>query len=211
MLYCNINPQAINPLCGLCKKCSGRSRCDYPFEKNLLNSDDLVAAIIDFVNANTGYACERTQVHKKPDINVFAPNGEIICRIEAKYLEGQAFMKSQQYIGLHPRETLVVDEPKLLSYFECKQNDRAQGKDIPIFVVWKFDRYCDDIGGITVFQEIDTLWHIYNECGEGRFLQRRAATNDFQNGRQLGITRKYHYSIRECAPIENLPHWILSL
>lgn len=128
MLYCNINPQAINPLCGQCRKCSGRSRCDYPFEKDLLNSDDLVAAIIDFVKANTGYACERTQVHKKPDINVFAPNGEIICRIEAKYLEGQAFMKSQQYIGLHPRETLVVDEPKLLSYFECKQNDRAQGK-----------------------------------------------------------------------------------
>lgn len=120
-------------------------------------------------------------------------------------------MKSKHYVGLEPRETLVVDAPKLLSYFECKQNDRDNGKNIPIFVVWKFDRYCDDIGGITVFQEIDTLRQIYNEHREERYLQRRTAANDFQNGRQLGITQKYHYSIRECEPIENLPNWILSL
>ena len=32
-----------------------------------------------------------------------------------------------------------------------------KGREVPIFIVWKFDKPCDDVGGIAVFQEIDEL------------------------------------------------------
>ena len=211
MLNCHVDPHWISTQCGSCNKCLGRSKLDYPFSRDLFNSDDLVAAIIAFVAKTTGYRCVRTTIHKNPDINVLDSNNNIICRIESKYLEGQAFMKSRQYIGLDPREALVVDKPKLLSYFECKETDRVNGRNVPIFIVWKYDRPCDDIGGITVFQEIDVLREIYYKFGSQRAFERKASFNDFQNGSKLGITEKYHYSIRECEPVENLPSWILSL
>ncbi len=211
MLSCPIDPRYIRLSCGECLKCGGRSILNYPFDRDLFNSDDLVAAIIKYITATTGYRCERTNIHKYPDINVFSPNGSLICRIEAKYLEGQAFMTAKRYIGLYPRETIVVDEPKLVSYFSRKNEDRAQGRNIPIFVVWKVDRPCDDIGGIAIFQEIDTLQQIYIAKGDQRKFQRGAAFNDYCNGRELGVREKYHFSIRECEPIDQLPARIRSL
>ena len=210
MLTCRIDPKTIPLQCGVCTKCQARSRLDYPFDKDLANSDDLVAAIMNFVTAATGYRCERTDIHKNPDINVFNTNNQVICRIEAKYLEGYAFMKSLGMVGLHPRETLVVDTPKLRSYINCKTADLAAGNDIPIFVVWKFDRPCNDIGGIAVFQEIDVLKRIFDQHPE-RHHNRKPAYNDYRNGSRMGITEKYHYSITECEPIELLPKMILAL
>lgn len=211
MLACPVNPKSINIQCGKCTNCQGVSKLDYPFAEDLRRSNELVSEIMAFITRTTGFRCEETKTHKNPDINVLDSNDRLVCRIEAKYLGPEPFKMSRKFVNLMPKETLVVDHPKLLSYFACKQNDRAFGKDIPIFVVWKFDRICPDVGGITVFQEIDVLEEIYNSFGSHRFRERKAAYNDYQDGTKLGITGKYHYSIRECEPIENLPHWILSL
>lgn len=211
MLSCSVNPKEIPLLCGSCHKCLGRSKLDYPFTRDLFNSDDLVQELMRFVAQTTGCSCSPTKINKNPDIDVFSKDGRLICRIEAKYLSGQAFMKSKQFIHLYPRESLAVDEPKLQSYLERKAQDRADGKDIPIFVVWKFDRPCDDIGGIAVFQEIDILRQIYLKNGSSRSFERKSSFNDYQNGTKLGITKKYHFSIRECEPIEDLPARILAL
>ena len=211
MLKCGMNLQSVNLACGPCKKCLGKSKLVYPFKRDLYNSDDLVMAIKKYVELNTTCTCSKTQIDKNPDLEVYNGNHDLICRVEAKYLEGQAFMASLKYIGLYPRETLVVDEPKLLSYFRCKENDRRAGKQIPIFIVWQFDRPCDDIGGIAVFQEIDVLKEIYTRVGAKRFFQRRSAATDYTNRMKLGITKKYHFSIKECRPIEELIDEINSL
>lgn len=211
MLVCSVDPKNINMQCGKCTNCHGTSKLDYPFSEDLRRSDELVAEIMEFVTRTTGFRCERTKINKKPDINVLDSNNHVVCRIEAKYLGPEPFKMSKKLVNLMPKETLVVDYPKLLSYFACKRNDRSANNDIPIFVVLKFDRICPGVGGITVFQEIDVLEEIHNRFGNHRFWERKAAYNDYQNGTKLGITGKYHYSIRECEPIENLPRRIPSL
>lgn len=141
-----------------------------------------------------------------PDINVYKDSSlqELVCRIEAKFLDGQAFVKSKNYTGLYAKEALVIDEPKLLSYFSCKSADKNMGKNIPIYIVWKFDRPCSDVGGIAVFQEIDVLNRLYEKYGDTRAFRRKTSETDFQNGERKGIIDKYHFSIRECEPIELL-------
>ncbi len=209
MLSCKVCLSELNDeklKCGLCHKCDGKSKLDYPFERDLLNSDDLVKELMEYVEHNTIYKCKKTEIDKYPDINVYRDSScrELVCRIEAKFLEGQAFMRSKERVGLYAKETLVVDEPKLQSYFKCKEIDRMNGKEIPIYVVWKFDKPCSDVGGIVVFQEVDELQRLHRLYGYARAFRRKTSRNDYQNGTQLGIIDKYHYSIRECEPIEKL-------
>lgn len=209
MLECHVNLQNLdssNLECGLCNKCKGCSKLNYPFCRDLHNSADLVKEIIKYVENKIGCFCRETTVDKNPDINVYKDSTcrELLCRIEAKYLEGQAFMKAKERLGLYAKETLVVDEPKLDSYVHCKKEDKKQGKDIPIYIVWKFDRPCDDVGGITVFQEIDELERLRRLYGYTRAFRRRIGINDYQNGKRKGVIDKYHFSIRECEPIEKL-------
>lgn len=212
MLKCGINLKHLTATqleCGQCSICSAQSKLDYPFERDLTTSEELVNALMKYIEANTSYKCKETDVDKNPDICVLdvSHNNDLVCRVEAKYLEGFAFMKAQQMLGDHlkPKETLVVDEPKLLSYFGCKQRDlKKEGRDIPIFVVWKFDRPCSDLGGITVFQEVSVLKSIYDARGDGRTFERRTVATDMVNGQKRGITAKYHFSLKECRPIEEL-------
>lgn len=209
MLSCKINISAApNSLfdCGQCQKCQPVSALNYPFQKDLKTSDDLVREIKSLVEENTHLKCLDPEINKNPDVRVVdvAFNNFLICRIEAKYLEGKAFVKASEIIGLRAKETLAVDEPKLLHYFECKERDKKLlDREIPIFVVWKFDRPCDDIGGITVFQEVDILREIYYQH-PNRFYERKTADNDIVDNKKIGVTKKYHYSIKETKPIWEL-------
>jgi hypothetical protein len=186
---------------------------DYPFDRNLKTSDDLVAALKAFIEANTPFKCERTTIKKNPDLVVVKHNGMMVCRVEAKMLEGFAFMKSESILPdkLKPKETLVVDLPKLKHYFDCMEVDfRENGRRVPIFLVWKFDRPCQDIGGITVFQDLAELKRIYDSRGLGRYFVRATTPSDMRDGVKMGITDKYHFSLRECRPIEELIQAIMS-
>jgi hypothetical protein len=216
MLTCSIDLQklTVNDLeCGSCSICKARSKLEYPFQRDLKTSEQLVQALKTYIEANTPYVCRDTQVHKNPDIVVLDivstsnPKGRLVCRVEAKMLDGYAFMKAEELLGDHlkPKETLVIDEPKLLSYFECVDNDlRQHGKSVPIYVVWKFDRPCADLGGITVFQEVTKLRAIFEKRGTNRTFERKTVASDLDNGVKRGITAKYHFSLRECRPIEEL-------
>lgn len=212
MLHCHIDIRKLTDSdleCGACDICKARSKLNYPFDKNLKSSDELVRALEVFIEANTGYKCERTKIDKNPDIVVVKIREKLIliCRVEAKMLEGFAFMKAESILGdkLKPKETLVVDLPKLLHYFKCKEIDSIQRKrDIPIFIVWQFDRPCADLGGITVFQEITELKRIYDARGAARSFTRKTVESDINFGQKLGVTDKYHFSLRECRPIEEI-------
>ncbi len=222
-LKCGINISRLSDKdieCGVCKICIAKSKLIYPFQRDLKTSRQLVDALKSYIETNTGYKCKNTEIDKNPDIVVFdiidttKPKGELICRVEAKMLEGYAFMKAEQLLADHlkPKETLVVDEPKLISYFECVKNDlRYHGKSVPIYIVWKFDRPCADLGGITVFQEIKILKNIYDKRGNDRSFERKTVDSDIVNGVKRGVTTKYHFSLRECRPIEELIQEINSL
>jgi len=219
MLQCKIDLKNISDnelICVECTICKARSKLIYPFDKDLKTSDDLVNSIKEYIERNSIYSCVKTVIYKKPDLSVIdvKQDDKLICRIESKLLEGFAFMKSEYLLKakLKPKETLVVDKPKLLSYFECEQQDWIQHKRyIPIFVVWKFDRPCKDFGGITIFQEVKKLKMIYDSYRDDRAFERQTVNTDFRNGKKMGITAKYHFSIKECRPIEELIPTILNL
>lgn len=213
MLKCEIDLEDVNWECGSCHKCSAVSALEYPFERDLRTSQGLVEGLKKLIDDKTDYYCEDEANDKNPDIRVEDENDTLVCRVEAKYLEGRAFMKSATMLadGLKPKETLVIDEPKLLSYFQCRVKDRAKYGEIPIYVVWKFDRPCGDVGGITIYQNIDVLRSIYDHRGEARKFTRRTGVGDFSGGHRIGVIDKFHYSITECEPIENLVDEINSL
>lgn len=210
MLICNMGlASAPSKLfqCGTCTTCSPTSALKYPFDRDLRTSEQLVDALSKLIESGTGLTCREPERVKWPDMRVVdvSKRDYLVCRVEAKLLEGKAFVKASSIVGLQPKETLVVDEPKRLSYFDCKKNDsHSCGRSVPIYVVWKFDRPCSDIGGIAVFQEVDKLRSIYEGFGVRRRFERKTADGDVVGGVKLGVTRKYHFSIRETLPIEEL-------
>jgi hypothetical protein len=217
MLFCHIKDlKTVNYECGDCNACNPKSKLVYPFGKDLITSKDFVNKLSAFIEKHTPYRCEETTVLKNPDICVLdIRNGnKLICRAEAKYLEGKAFMKSEKRLEdpLKPKETLVVDEPKLISYFECYKKDfERYGYYIPIFIVWKFDRPCPDIGSIAIYQSINVLQNIYQQKGNKRTFKRQSGDGDIIGEKHLGIVDKYHFSIKECKPIEELPNEIMGI
>lgn len=115
MLSCKVCLSELNDeklKCGLCHKCDGKLKLDYPFERDLLNSDDLVKELMEYVEHNTIYKCKKTEIDKYPDINVYRDSScrELVCRIEAKFLEGQAFIIDKYHYSIRecePIEKLV--------------------------------------------------------------------------------------------------------
>ena len=91
-------------LCGKCDICIARSKLNYPFERDLKNSFDLVNELKKEILNSTKFFCKDTKFDKNPDIAVFniyevdsIKKYNLVCRVEAKYLEGYAFMKSNCY------------------------------------------------------------------------------------------------------------------
>lgn len=193
-----------NMNCAPCDLCTPNSKNHYPFRRDLDNSEELVNTLITMIETYTPYLCTRPHNHKDPDIVVYyEKTKQLICRIEAKQLGSKAFMKSKEYIGLMPKEALVIDEPKFLHYLDCKINDDYKMQSVPIFIVWQWLRPCPDLKGIIVYQELSILEKIYKNTG-GRKFRRRTANSDFVNNQQKGIIDKIHFSRQECLPIDLL-------
>ena len=209
-LHCGISLPSINVHCGVCRKCSAQSKSAYYFNRDLTTSQVLVQKLKNLVQSETDYTCADPTEFKHPDIRVLNSQGQLVCRIEAKMLEDKPFMKLREKIegcDLYPKETIVVDYPKLQSYIARAHSDGH----IPTYVVWHLGRPCADIGGITIFQNVLYLEKILCQMGERRFYGRRTGAGDFVDGAKLGITGKYHFSVRECRPIEELIPEIRSL
>ena len=208
-LQCAIDLNGFDVSCGACRSCSAVSKGVYLFDSDLSGSQNLVGALTDLVQTETSLQCAPLECRKDPDIPVLDSQGErLVCRIEAKMLEDKPFMKAKTRLpghDLEPKETIVVDYPKLISYFEREQADnRGASPYIPTFVVWHLGRPCEELNGITVFQDCRVLKEIFDREGDRRVFIRETGTGDFKDGKQMGVTKKYHFSVRECRPIEEL-------
>jgi hypothetical protein len=196
--------------CGAGCFCSGVSRGAYPFDGDLARSRALVEALRKDLERRTGCVCEDSDATgrvKDPDLLVRDPlaGNRLLCRIDAKLLTGQAFMAAPRTLGMLPREVLVIDEPKLERYLARAAADRAEtGRNVPAYVVWHYGRRCRGLTGVTVFQEVAELDRIRERMGEARRFRRAAGGGDYRDGRRWGVIDKYHFSLRECRPIEAL-------
>lgn len=203
MLSCRMDPQNFDRYCRSCNRCNSESKGIYLFQEDLSASEWLVRELKTLVRERTPYSCADPEVYKNPDIRVLDKDGRLVCRIEAKVLDGKPFMKVHDLLkdsGLYPKETIVVDLPKLNHYIDRWREDGI----VPTYLVWYLGRPCDDVGGITIFQDLAVLYKIMQEQGDKRSFKRSRGNGDMVDGRQLGITSKYHFSISECRPIEEL-------
>ena len=210
MLTSKADLHSFDRLCGTCHLCTANSKGVYTFSGDLASSYDLVKELISLIHSETPYHCIGPEIHKNADIRVMDDQDDLVCRIEAKMLNDKPFMKVHSFLPGHdlfPKETIVVDLPKLNHYIDRTH----QEKGIPTFIVWYLGRRCPDVGGITVFQNVSILEQIKKQKGNGRFFERKTGRGDFVNGQKLGITGKYHFSICECRPIEELTREILHL
>jgi hypothetical protein len=212
VLHCGFNPRSLSDAaltCGDNCICDPASKLHYAFGADLAASVSFVEELKSHIERETPCRCADTRTGKEPDVLVFGPgdSSELLCRVEAKHLEGKAFVRVAEQLTepLLPKEVLVVDEPKLLSYFARWDADlQEHGRPIPIYVVWKYDRPCHGLTGITVFQSIEVLRHIHSRKGGSRRFRRRVGAGDVVGGERKGVIDKYHFSIRECRPIEDL-------
>lgn len=78
---------------------------------------------------------------------------------------------------------MVIDEPKLKSYFQTQQQD-----DSPYFIVIKLTRPCRN--GQKVYARLEYLKQIYQRYGMKRFFVRKGGEGDGIKG----IIAKYHFS-----------------
>ena len=121
MLSCRMDPQNFDRYCRSCNRCNSESKGIYLFQEDLSASEWLVRELKTLVRERTPYSCADPEVYKNPDIRVLDKDGRLVCRIEAKVLDGKPFMKVHDLLkdsGLYPKETIVVDLPKLNHYID---------------------------------------------------------------------------------------------
>lgn len=209
-MVCPFNIKAMKPQefkCGDCKLCESKTNQVNDFKKDLEKAKAFEEELKEFVLKNTGLTFIKNEKYKTADLSFYKRN-QLICRVEAKLLEGRAATFMESKIGLSGKESLVVDEPKYEHYVKTNKEDNLNSYFyIPTFVVWKFNRPCADFNGIAIFEEIQTLEQIYKKHPERKF-ERKTNENDIKNGTKLGVTRKTHFSISEMLPIYELTFWI---
>lgn len=209
-MVCPFNIRAMKPeefKCGDCRLCEDKNNQVNKFDNDLEKAKAFEEELKEYVLKNTGLTFVKNTKHKTADLSFYKRN-QLICRVEAKLLGGRAATFMESKIGLSGKESLVVDEPKYEHYVKTNKEDNLNSYFyIPTFVVWRFNRPCKDFGGITVFEEIQTLDQIYKKHPERKF-ERKTNENDIKNGTKLGVTRKTHFSISEMLPIYELTFWI---
>lgn len=191
--------------CGSCNICSE----DYKdrignFKDDLNNARAFENELKDYVMSRTGLDFVESKNYKNADL-AFSKRGQLICRVEAKLLNGKAPVFMKKIVGLEGKEMLVVDEPKFEHYVKKSEEDNLSNFaiNIPTFVVWQFNRPCEDFGGITVFQDLNKLKSSI-EANPKRKFERKTNEKDIQDGIKLGVTKKFHFSISETEPIWRL-------
>lgn len=172
--------------CDVCDLCKGESKGFYYFDKDLAKSINSVQEVSNDILQNTNLTPRPTDVEKRGDILLYNKDGKKVARVEVKLIT-TTFRKIKTILpngDLTPYETVVIDEPKLKTYFKTQEEE-----GIPFFVVVKLTRACRD--GAKVFARLEDLKSVYDLYGRTRYFQRQIGAGDGNKG----IIAKYHFSI----------------
>lgn len=208
-IVCPINISSLEEekfKCLNCNKCDKLTNQVNNFKDDLLLAENFEIKLKEFIEKNTNLFYKDLKINKNPDLSFFKVYHKetLICRIEAKFLQGKAATYMKNKLKLEGKESLVIDEPKLLSYINRNLEDNKNNDYIyiPTFIVWYFGRPCEDFKNITIYQEITELKEVfYNPINICRFYERKSSENDFVDNKKLGVTKKFHFSIKETKPI----------
>lgn len=172
--------------CDVCKLCSSQSKGLYYFDEDLKKSINAVEEVANDITTNTNLVPYPTDVEKRGDILIKNMTGENVARVEVKLITTTFKMVKRllPQSNLSPFEVVVIDEPKLQSYFKTQEEDK-----LPYFVVIKLTRACRN--GQKVYARLEDLKKIYNFYGNKRFFKRRTGFGDGTKG----VITKYHFSV----------------
>ncbi len=189
------NPFIFN--CETClTKCEGTSKNTYIFDKDAEFSSRYEQKLINYINQNTRFKAEKTTESHYPDLQVLSQN-KIIFYIEVK-VQRRTFMAVQKHLpqsNLKPSETIALNESDLLRYFEIEEKIKK-----PIFLFWiLLNRPCVLEKGEEkyYYRLVSELKPIWEEERSKRKFKRRSGEGDEVNGKHLGVTVNYHFSLNE--------------
>ncbi len=185
--------------CAQCDSpCDGKSLGKYIFEHDAFFSEQEENVLIDHINRSGKFRAEKCAVKEYPDIAIYTRRGELLQYLEVK-VQRRAFMKVQKMLpkaSLMPSETVALNLSDLLRYFEIQAKENK-----PITVIWVLKERKCIIGHhekVWFKSDINALKHIYEkDAAQTRRFRRHSGKGDIIEGKHLGVTVNYHFSLNE--------------
>lgn len=193
--YLQIEPNVFN--CRVCPTpCDDKSKMSYVFENDAEFSEHYEQQLIDHINQSTPFKANKTTEKGYPDIEVVNNAGQHFY-IEVK-VQRRTFMTVEKNLpdsNLKPSETVALNLSDLKRYFELEQE-----KKIHIFIFWVLlNRPCilgEDESRFyyRLASELEPIWKSEREK---RKFRRKSGEGDEVDGKHLGVTVNYHFSLKE--------------
>lgn len=193
--YLQIEPFVFN--CKVCPtRCDGVSKMSYVFENDAKFSEQYEQQLINYINQSTPFKASKTTEKGYPDIEVVNGAGQKFY-IEVK-VQRRTFMTVENILpqsGLKPSETVALNLSDLLRYFDLEESQH-----VPIFIFWVLlNRLCI-LGNeqaqfyYRLASELKPIWETENNK---RKFKRKSGEGDEVDGKHLGVTVNYHFSLKE--------------
>lgn len=193
--YLQIAPNVFN--CKVCPTpCDGVSKMNYQFADDAAFSEHYEQLLIEHINEFTPFKAEKTEEKGYPDIKVQNKAGAHFY-IEVK-VQRRTFMSVEKALpqsDLKPSETVALNLSDLNRYFELQQE-----KKIHVFIFWVLlNRPCILAEKESQFyyrlaSELKPIWQRENDK---RKFRRKSGEGDEVDGKHLGVTVNYHFSLNE--------------
>lgn len=203
--YLQISPYVYN--CKTCPTpCSAVSKMSYFFNRDLQFSEHYEQLLINHINVFTVYKAQKSTLPGYPDIEIRNTKGEIFY-IEVK-VQRRTFMTVENVLpnaNLKPSETVALNHSDLLRYFYLAKSLRSY-----VFIFWVvLNRPC--ILGENEIQfyyrlatELKPIWQAHKNT---RKFTRKSGDGDEVNGKHLGVTVNFHFSLNELKRWNNSLFW----
>ncbi len=183
--------------CKVCPtRCDGVSKMTYLFDNDAKFSEHYENQLINHINEFTPFSAKKTTEKGYPDVEVTTKKGNKFY-IEVK-VQRRTFMSVEKIIpqsGLKPSETVALNLSDLKRYFELETEIK-----IPIFIFWVvLNRPCILGNNQSQFYyrlaaELKPIWEREND---NRKFRRKSGEGDEVDGKHLGVTVNYHFSLNE--------------
>ncbi len=193
--YLQISPYVYN--CKVCPtRCDAVSKMVYLFKDDLKFSEFYENMLIGYINDSTKFKAQKTIKKGYPDILVNTPSGEKFY-VEVK-VQRRTFMTVERILpksGLKPSETVALNLSDLKRYFDLTTKSKVH-----VFIFWVvIDRPCilGDKGVQFYYRLAQDLRKIWQREKQNRQFRRKSGLGDEVEGRHLGVTVNYHFSLKE--------------
>jgi len=193
--HLQIEPYVFN--CKAClTPCDGISKMNYQFADDAAFSEHYEQLLISHINQFTPFTASKTVEKGYPDIQVVNKAGSKFY-IEVK-VQRRTFMSVEKILPdskLKPSETVALNLSDLNRYFELEAE-----KKIHIFIFWVLlNRPCvlGDKESQFYYRLASELKPIWEKEHHKRRFRRKSGEGDEVDGKHLGVTVNYHFSLKE--------------